>query len=90
MRWWWVPGIPDTKAGTIATGAVAAQLSRELFEVCVAVRGGRKDEMLMQLTQISCLLRELPLGPGSAEAAMVGDGLESKASLEERQVGISL
>ncbi|KAK9862924.1 hypothetical protein WJX84_002488 [Apatococcus fuscideae] len=78
-------GIPDTKAGTIATGAVAAQLSRELFEVCVAVRGGRKDEMLMQLTQISCLLRELPLGPGSAEAAMVGNGLESKASLEERQ-----
>ncbi|KAK9840093.1 hypothetical protein WJX74_003186 [Apatococcus lobatus] len=78
-------GIPDEKAGTIAHGAVAAQLARVLQDVYLAIRAGREDEVLLPLLRIHTLLQTLPLPQASAEAAMVGDNISSKASLDERQ-----
>ena len=85
-----VTGIPDKKAGTIANGAIAAQLARTLQEFYLAIRAGREDELLVPLLRIDSLLRTLPLAQTSAEAAMVGDNISNKATLEERQVGTAV
>lgn len=80
-----VTGIPDKKAVTIANGAIAAQLARILQEVYLAIRAGRDNEVLVPLLRIDSLLRTLPLAQQSAEAAMVGDNISNKATLDERQ-----
>ncbi len=79
-------GIPEEKAGRIATAAIAAQLSKVLQDTYTSIRAGREDDVLMPLLRIDALLRALPLAPGSAEAAMVGESVASRATLQERQV----
>ena len=78
--------MPEDKAGSIANGAIAAQLARVLQDVYTSLRAGRNDDVLLPLLRIECLLRTLPLPTGSAEAAMVGDSVANRATLEERKV----